>query len=152
MAPCGPVVSVAGELWEVWETQTEDEVALEALETRYRSLNVTLLQPGEVQRGRLEPLHTRLFVTRTPLTTDAVQVGLTRQPGRARGALTACKIDRNLQVGTLTSARFDKRSSLDLQRTLPGVNRHLLSVYLVNLSSAHGFDFSLLVRSVAAQF
>ncbi len=150
MAPCGPVVSVAGDLWELWErARAEDATAFETL-TRYEDLAVSFVGPDEV-RAKLEPLQNLLFVTRAPLA-DEVYLKLDRRP-RARVTVTACKIDRNLQVGHLTTVRFARRSARHgpVQRRLRGVGGHLLSVYLVNLGSTR-FDFGLSLRPAEARF
>ena len=144
MAPCGPVVAVAAELWELWEDLTaEDAAAFEELETRYRSLSVSLLGLDEVRRGTLAPNQSRLYLTRAPLALSKVLLSLNRESGAARARVTACKIDRNLQVVPLTEARFAQHSATRrVERKLVGLETQLLSVYLVNLSAAHTFEFS----------
>ena len=80
MAPCGPVVALAGDLWEVWESARAYEGVLESLETRYKALNLAFIGLEERQ-VRLEPFESLLFTTGAPLTED-VDLRLERRPAQ----------------------------------------------------------------------
>ena len=138
MHTCGPVTTVAKEMWDALE-RTAGEASEERSHPRTLKLDHTL-------HDHLIRTESRLFILPTPLET-AVTLEVEKLGGRARAVFGTCKIDRNLQVTPLWRVKLASGNRhRRFAKTLGGVRGRLLSVYVESESAVHRLAYTLTLR------
>ncbi len=154
MSSCGPVTALARNIWDNYLQSAGEKIKTKETVLAFwrqhqgpdgNCLVLQALASGNVFKGRVNELHSHLYLAAKPLNSDSINFGLNRLSGGARATVVICKINRNAQADTLWTLDLvggDRRPQR-INKRLYGLKGQLLSIYIKAQGNARDFHYEL---------